>query len=747
MPCRNLVFLFLVFSVFLSCDFLCGQTSARAGSLSGNYTDPKYFTSLPFGKRSHWIQPWRGFLTTPLASRFTNGLGFNLATGQLQQAKADLIMQQLAKYGFKHVRLEIGWGSISYQNESAVDPSGLLPPAYLAACVKYGVRPMMLLNCNDGRPCPMATRSCTPLSNAGLLATQLELTNVADLKAGYSVLMLNYAATQSIFTSITNNQTVQLSSPLVGILLQGIPVFVAELKYRPFSPSNTSEYNETMTGWRRYVDTIATYTSAALGTLQNNTDRGFDLEVYNELTFGEKYLSINNYYTSAPYAYPYANQGFLSGQNAILRDLVRETASQLTDSSPQLYAGVRLSDGFPNTQPWSASSLEPVRVSALNKHPYRNIDYYNVAGHGDTTQQNTQPLNALGEMDTSGFAPSYRSSFPEYFGTAIQTETLLRDSGPITNYITMQVDGVLTNVTHGSTARSQGPEVPVWVTEWYLDCDESQSGADTPSCVYLQAKNYLRFAAFFLNKGVERVYFFAAGYGDRRGGIVLDSFVSYAAGQNASYPPDDSPLVSRTLNVLGRVMSRMQMLAPVSSSQLRSIGVRNISDTHDHYQFAGDGTAAHPPLYNREVFAFLPYQTGPQSFVVFFYVMTRYTGQVYNASLSGGAQYDMPPEDYTVEITGLNINSASQLAVYDPFFDRQVAVDLLSTNQNSVSVLLHATDYPQMLIITEAPSSSTPGTTKPTATTNPPTTAGAAAIGPISYVIVIAMFYFLLQSF
>ena len=69
-------------------------------------------------------------------------------------------------------------------------------------------------------------------------------------------------------------------------------------------------------------------------------------------------------------------------------------------------------------------------------------------------------------------------------------------------------------------------------------------------------------------------------------------------------------------------------------------------------QFAGNGAddPAHPPLYDREVFAFLPYQTSDSSFAVFYYVVTRNAAYVYNSSLSGGPQYDMPPELFAVQV-------------------------------------------------------------------------------------------------
>jgi hypothetical protein len=85
--------------------------------------------------------------------------------------------------------------------------------------------------------------------------------------------------------------------------------------------------------------------------------------------------------------------------------------------------------------------------------------------------------------------------------------------------------------------------------------------------------------------------------------------------------------------------------------------VVSISDKHDHYQFVGDGTAAHPNLYNRDVFAFLPYQVNSKRFVIPYYVMTR------------DVTKDLPPEQFTVQIKGIKGDGASVIA-YDPMNDK-----------------------------------------------------------------------------
>jgi len=53
----------------------------------------------------------------------------------------------------------------------------------------------------------------------------------------------------------------------------------------------------------------------------------------------------------------------------------------------------------------------------------------------------------------------------------------------------------------------------------------------------------------------------------------------------------------------------------LTASKTRKLKVKGIRDSHNHYQFAGDGTAAYPNGYDREAFAFLPYQVNAHRFV------------------------------------------------------------------------------------------------------------------------------------
>src|SRR4051812_45311280 len=98
------------------------------------YVDPNQFQATPWGALSHWLQPWRAYLETLPASVFIQGVGMHLDFGTVQPPPNwDLIMQMLGSHGVRHVRIEIGWGSLDYQNESIIKNASQLATIIRAA--------------------------------------------------------------------------------------------------------------------------------------------------------------------------------------------------------------------------------------------------------------------------------------------------------------------------------------------------------------------------------------------------------------------------------------------------------------------------------------------------------------------------------------------------------------------------------------------------------------------------------------
>jgi hypothetical protein len=625
-----------------------------AGSLSAPYTDPAYLTKLAFGAHSHWTQPWRAYLETAPATRFLSALGVNL---NLDQENPDVVLAMLAKNGVRCGRIEIGWGNVSWDDETKLGNAERLR-GLLAACGKWGVRPLILLNAHQGAPCPVRFFDRAVTADAAAGATEVALDDVQGLALGRSGLsnLTDYWAAEGLITKI-DGKTVTLSKPLPKAIKAGTRVPMATLKYRPFSQPGSDDYKETVAAWQRYTATVAAFVTEALGTA-GVADRGFDMEIWNELTFGSWFLYVNAYYKPELVKYD---------GNSIWGNLVRETAAYV-DAHAADFAGVRMSDGFANTIPWPASSAEPARISAISKHPYHGRANYPADEYQGTR------LNALGVEDK--YVPTYSAAFPEYFATALQTETLIRELAPIPNDVY--------GTRHDRDARAGNP-CTVWITE--VGYAPNEDGVkERKEALALKAKTTARYLAFMTNKGVDRLTFYAAAGGDLWLGLVQDNFLEYAK-RNSTYPADDAPYTSPALRVMGRMAAKMREGLDPALTRTRALTLDALSDTHDHYQFAGDGTAEHPPLYDREVFAFLPFQANARRFVIAYYVMTR------------DVRKPFAPERFTVTVSGLK-GKGARFAAYDPINGAAVPVKA-SVRGGKVELTLRAADYPYLLIVNE----------------------------------------------
>ena len=637
--------------------------------LAGQYTDARYFTSLPFGSNSQWIMPWRSYLVTQPATVFLNGLGANF---NVVNQNPSLIAQMLSRHGFKRARLEVPWGSLDFETASRI--TAPLASPNLQAITKWAMRPLILLNGNSGGPCPYVAfqRAVTAPARAG--SDQLQIDNTAGLVIGYSGVNTISSPTdpwmaEALVTAIHGN-TITLSKPILQNMAPGKAIAMATLKYKPFSTAGWSAYNSadvtrSLAGWANYVSVIGKWAAATMGVNPGSADMGFDLEVWNELTFGSHFLYLEDYYGLPRSA----------DANSIWAQVVKTTADTAT-VAPAYFSGVTVTDGFANTVPWPASSREPARVTGLSKHPYTFAASY------PGRQQPGVMVNALLDAERSpSFIPTYRQVQPDYAGTAIQTETIVRDMGPRTN----DIYGVL----HGQNARGSGSPVSVMITETGVRPAEVGVSSAT-AALALKAKDALRAYCFYLNKGAAAVFLYAAiGAADTDFGLVQSNFVSYAAG-NSTYPADDNPYVSPLLRVLSNAVKQFAAkLDPgITNANTRTLTINGLSDDHNHYQFEGDGTAAHPNLYDREVFAFLPFQVNAKRFVIPYYVATV------NELVS------LTPEYFTLTISGLNAVGA-QFSAYDPLNDAVVPVSVNSTTTNGAQLTLLATDYPYFLIVQE----------------------------------------------
>jgi hypothetical protein len=102
-----------------------------------------------------------------------------------------------------------------------------------------------------------------------------------------------------------------------------------------------------------------------------------------------------------------------------------------------------------------------------------------------------------------------------------------------------------------------------------------------------------------------------------------------------------------------------------------------------------DGDATHPSLWNRDVFAFLPFQVDDGHFVAAVYVMT------YDAALA------MAPQEFTLTV-GVPAGAGGKFSLYDPVTDKEVpvAAAAINTETGVYTVKVPVVDYPRLLTIT-----------------------------------------------
>ncbi|MCR4412111.1 MAG: hypothetical protein NUV77_06760 [Thermoguttaceae bacterium] len=700
---------------------LAAEARDSAGRLT-RYVDPVHQTAVPFGMRSHWLQPWRAYLETVPAARLREAVGINL---NVEPDEADAVCRHLAKNGFVKVRVEFGWGSIRWD-----DPKRLACPErfekVVGACKRHGLRPLFLLNAHHGVPCPVQFFDVTLAQKAkkGDRAIRVDPAVLPRIVPGRSGLsgLTDYWAGEVLFVKTGPDGLIELSKPLPKDLPAG-KAHAATLKYLPFYPSRRAsdgrvppQFAETMAGWLDYTEAIAREAQRVLGT-EGSPDAGFDLEVWNELTFGSKFLSINHYYEK-----PVAEGEWAP------KEILRQTVAWVVDPKNRL-PGVGVCDGFNNQWPWGAGSTAPPGLAALGKHPYAGVRRF---PQDQGPPSGIRPVDALGRPNgipvapdrwKDRFVPKYVAHFPEYFLTAIQTEHLIRDLSPITTELYGVKHGRATHPVWPDGRAAKAPEL--WITEVNLDPRGADPGDLTTlarggkqpvapgltpgDADRMKAKAVLRYLVSFVNKGTARIYFFAAKDRDPMGLALLrgEFFRDLKANRN-QYPADDGPLTSPAMLAVRRLVGVMSGGAAIQRP--RSLDLVEIAEEHGHKQFEGDPATAgktpnpHPPLYHRDVVGFFPYQAGDGRFVVGVYVMTRNLAHLYrpDAPASDASRFDLPAERYQLSIRGV-LGPQCTARLYDPLDDKDIPMKVLRTAADQIVVEIPLTDSPRLLVLEDRP--------------------------------------------
>jgi hypothetical protein len=204
----------------------------------------------------------------------------------------------------------------------------------------------------------------------------------------------------------------------------------------------------------------------------------------------------------------------------------------------------------------------------------------------------------------------------------------------------------------------------------------------------------LRSLVAMVSKGFSREYFFAAGPGSLS--LIGDSFFSALEAHPGTYPGDQ--LGGEIMSGLHNPLSHFQ--GPGPSGTPAQLKLLSIAQEGDHAQFTGDGTPAHPSLYDREVLAAFPFQTSATRYVIPVYVMTRNLLTLYDTSAASSdvTRHDLPEETFRITIGNLpETATLPAVSAYDPLRNQNTTARLLTREGHTATFEMTATDYPRLL--------------------------------------------------
>ena len=452
---------------------------------AGPYTDPTLL-DMPWGAYSFARQAWRGYLETVPAVQFLSGLGV-VWSASPPGGSPDRVAADLAWAGFERVRIEVPWGAVRADESGFKDEAAAEFSSKLRALKAHGLRPLILLNANHLEPCPTQWRELRVEQPAPAGGRTLVVSGeVAGLEPGRATLMsLADGVIPGPLVDGSSGErlhTIALSKELPRAVREGEVLRLAVLAYAPLYPVGTPEFERTAAGWLRYVDLAAKLVEQSYGP-------EFDVEIWNEFTFGSGFLSIDNYLS--PERRVAAPEPFHEGGR------IWELASRTVRALRERHPGAVPIWGFSSTSFFHVPVAElPPGTRGQTYHPY---------GTGRRCFADAVKNKAQWLLDRD--VPSGCITQPE--GSALswyQTESLVRLIAP-----------------GPRAARPRGSaEFAHFITEHGFRPDEIGI-VDAAAARRAKAKFLLRAPLLWLNKGVRALYVYDAYDGNPLGWGMIDS--------------------------------------------------------------------------------------------------------------------------------------------------------------------------------------------------------------------------------
>ncbi|MCS7253235.1 MAG: hypothetical protein RMK18_05960 [Armatimonadota bacterium] len=604
------------------------------------YIDPTQL-EVPWPKHSHYKLPWRAFLETRSAHDFLKGIGINYNV----PSNHEVAIRLLYEAGFKTFRIEIGWSNVNWDETKLSNEDRWR--TLLQLCKHYGIRPTILLNAHHGVPCPHRFFERRLIEDAPKGSRTVKLDSVKDIVPRYSGLsnLTTYMACEVFITDVdAQTKECKLSKPLPKDLKAGERVLLATLKYLPAHPVGTPEFEAMANGWVRYTQLV-------LDLLKSAGISDFDVEIWNELSFGSAFMGthgINHYYD--PPIVKFKVDFLRPGGHAW------EIARRTVELVKLRFPNARCIWGFSNTTFFHTPIEElPPMTDGQSYHPY-GTGTRKLPEH---EQAPNEPWRCL-----EGFIPKMEMRMPEGWAhTFIQTESLMR----------------LLNTDARKKRKPKGVErFYHYMTEHGVVPPECGVN-DEQGAWLLKAKTALRSFCFWLNKGIDVMHYYCA-YDRTPLGMGLlppevTKFTVNVKFEDVATPP------MKALRNLVRLFSASK---PLSDEQIRQLNVDVISLGEQRKIFEGD--EKNPPLWQREAFAFLPFQIGENAFAIAIYEMT------YDITKPHGEAR------YRLTINGI-AGKPTSVRLYDPLNDKWLMVKLLKATRSTIALEVSVSDYPRILIL------------------------------------------------
>jgi len=605
------------------------------------YTDPSQL-DVPWPKHSHFKQPWRAYLTTKSGQDFLNGVGVAYHV----PGNDKLAVRLLAEMHVRALRVEIGWGSVSWDERSISNHDRML--GVLKACKRYGIRPTLLLNAHQGVPCPVKFFRRKLLVDAPRGSRTVRLDDTRGLVVGRSGLsqLSGYWAAEAMITEIDAKTGVcKLSKPLPKDLATG-SVAMATLKYLPLHPVGDKAFDETAAGWVRYALLVCDLAREA------GLDE-WDVEIWNELTFGTKFLKINNYYDPDIAPKPGKKAPDFLNSGGTCWELARRTIDAVKAAHPK----VRCIWGFSNTTFYHCKiDRLPPHTDGQSYHPY---------GTGTRSLPKREQFADKPQFCLEGFTPTVDIRMPEGWAqTFLQTECLIRLLNPKAR-----------QTTPPGTKRFYH-----YFTEHGTVPAEAGVTGDDAAWKY-KAKCALRSYCLWLNKGVDTLHYFCA-HAKKPGGMGILPVDLVKLAPDAKFE-DVATLPMRTVRNLTRGIGVCEKLAKTAQLDVDVVALgpeRTLVNLGPR----------HAPLRQRDMFAVLPFQPTKKKFVLAVYVMTS------------DATVDMAPQTYRLTVRGLGFRPGG-VKLYDPLADAPVDLRVVRRGDGEVTVELPTVDTPRLLTLEPTP--------------------------------------------